>query len=387
MMPSYITIKETAKLWNCSARNVQLLCKQGSIPGAKKVSGIWLLPVDSIRPGSSKINPDFPFLPEKLYGKNADVHISTSNDEIRPDESGCMIIQYQILDGITLVFQDIHEETIDYGDEFPQFPKDLIAIQHCRKGRFEGIYSNKEHIYMGPGSLSVNLPAWSPVSNSFPLKHYHGFYIAIAPQTAKRSIQKLEQILGPLQIDLHTISDHLPGKNKLAFYSVDKKTAALLSSIYPSGEKLWKEQLKLYVLELLQILSTKELFSPKPEQYLPPDQVKTVKDIREYLIAHLDQHISLTDLSSEFHISLTGMKTAFKGVYGQSIGKYLREYRIQTGAELLMSTNARIIDIAGMLGYENASKFSETFSKYFGLTPSDYRKLFCLPGVAPDNKE
>ena len=55
--------------------------------------------------------------------------------------------------------------------------------------------------------------------------------------------------------------------------------------------------------------------------------------------------------------------------------------------ELLMSTNARIIDIAGMLGYENASKFSETFSKYFGLTPSDYRKLFCLPGAAPDNKE
>ena len=237
-MSSYMTIKEAASLWNCSIRNVQILCKKGSIPGAKKVSGIWLLPMDSIRPGSERSNTSSPFLPEKLYGKTTAVYISTKGDKIRSVENGCTITQYQILPGITFVFQDIHEETIDYDGNFPQFSKDLIAIQHCREGRFEGIYANGEHIYMGPKSLSVNLPAWSPVSNSFPLKHYHGFYIAILPEIAKTSIQKLEQTLGPLHIEFPAILSRLRGKNRLAFYPIDKKMDQLLSSIYPSGEVL-----------------------------------------------------------------------------------------------------------------------------------------------------
>ena len=81
------------------------------------------------------------------------------------------------------------------------------------------------------------------------------------------------------------------------------------------------------------------------------------------------------------------MKDCFKGVYGQSIGRYLREYRMQAGAEKLTATNLRIIEIAAALGYENASKFSEAFAGYYGMPPNEYRKTFCPSGAVRDSKE
>ena len=81
------------------------------------------------------------------------------------------------------------------------------------------------------------------------------------------------------------------------------------------------------------------------------------------------------------------MKACFKGIYGQSIGRYLREDRMQAGAEQLASTGLRIIEIAAGLGYQNASKFSEAFASYYGVSPNEYRKTFCPSGGLPDGKE
>ena len=229
---------------------------------------------------------------------------------------------------------------------------------------------------MGPGNLSVNLPAWSPVTNSFPLHHYHGFYIAILPDLAEAAISRLEQILGPLQIVFSAILGHLSGKNRLALFAEDAETNRLIASIYESYGEDREERLRLQVLALLQRLSTQEVFLPAPDRYYPREQVLTIKKIRQYLIEHLDQHIPLPELAGRFRISLTGMKLCFKGVYGQSIGKYLRQYRMQAGAEQLRNTDLKIIEIAASLGYENSSKFSEAFSACYGMTPRAYRKTF-----------
>lgn len=386
-MSSYKSIQETAALWGCSERNIQILCKHGNIPGARKISGVWLLPEEAIHLRSNITKQPPTFHPEQLYGKNTAVRFSPCPSEAPVEERGCSVAQYQILDGITLVFQDIHEERLDYGNEIPQFPCDLIAIQHCREGRFEGEYPDGECIYMGPGNLSVNLPAWAPVSNSFPLRHYHGFYIAILPNSAQASITKLEQLLGPMRIEFSVLLDHLSEKNRLALYSADEKIARLISSMYESYAEGRDERLRIQVLALLQLLSTQEVLLPNPEQYYTRNQVKTIKEIRQYLISHLDEHIPLPKLAARFRISLTSMKTCFKGVYGQSIGKHLQEYRMQAGAEQLRSTGLKIIEIASALGYENSSKFSETFSSYYGMTPSEYRKNFCPLGGQQSGKE
>ena len=376
-MDAYKTIRETAALWNCSERNIQLLCKRGNIPGAKKISGVWLLPVESVLHRAKPKNSLSAIRAEQLYGRKTPVRIAPHPPETAAEEKGCTITQYQILNGITLVFQDIHEEHLDYGSEIPQFPGDLIAIQHCLEGRFEGEYPNGACIYMGPGSLSVNLPAWAPATNSFPLCHYYGFYIAILPELAEESIAKLEQFLGPIGIVFSSLVEHLSEINKLALYDTDAKIAGHIASIYETYEKGREERLRLQVLELLQILCTQAVLLPASDQYFLREQVDAIKNIRQYLVSHLDQHIPLPELADRFRISLTGMKNCFRGVYGQPIGMYLREYRMQAGAEKLRNSEFKIIEIAASLGYENPSKFTEAFSVCYGMTPSAYRKKFC----------
>lgn len=384
---SYKSIQEASALWGCSERNVQILCKRGNIPGAKKVSGIWLLPEESVLRRSNTQNPPPAFRVERLYGRGTNVQLALHPAENRSEESGCTVTQYQILEGITLVFQDIHEERLEYGSKAPQFPSDLIAIQHCREGRFEGEYPDGECIYMGSGSLSVNLPAWSPVTNSFPLRHYYGFCIAILPDAAEAAIGRLEQILGPVHIEFSVLLEHLSEKNRLSLYVADAKINRLISSMYESYGEGRDERLRVQALELLQLLSTQKVLLPDSKQYFPREQVTAIKELHQYLISHLDQHIPLPELANRFQLSLTGMKVCFKGVYGQPIGKYLREYRMQAGAEKLRNTKLKIIEIAASLGYENSSKFSEAFSACYEMTPSAYRKSFCPQGGTQSGKE
>ena len=326
-------------------------------------------------------NTSPPFKPENLYGRSSKVLISSSEDSAPSEYNHCNITEHTIAPGIILVFQDIYQEHIDYGNKPPELPCNLIAIQHCMRGRFEATYPDGEYVYMGPGSLSANLPAWSPSVNSFPLGHYYGFYIAISPETAKVSIEKAESVLGALNIDFDAISEKLTEKNRLAFFPVDEKLDFFLKSMYPSECNFQVAGLKLKVLELLQILSSIEICPSETKQYFPSQQIKTIKEIRSYLISNPDLHISLVTLSEKFSIPLTTMKNCFKAVYGMSIGKYIRQYRLQKGSEMLTSTTMRIIDIAGSLGYENASKFSEAFAKHYGMSPRDYRKFYCPEGV------
>ncbi len=68
------------------------------------------------------------------------------------------------------------------------------------------------------------------------------------------------------------------------------------------------------------------------------------------------------------------MKNCFKGIYGTSIYSYVRNLRIQKSAMLLRETNLKIAEIAGMVGYDNASKFSCAFKEILGVTPLEYRK-------------
>ncbi len=93
-----------------------------------------------------------------------------------------------------------------------------------------------------------------------------------------------------------------------------------------------------------------------------------------YMKEHLSRHETLKELSDRFDISLTTMKTCFKSVYGCSVYAYMKSYRMQAAMLLLRDTADSITEIAAKMGYDNPSKFSETFKKEFGQLPSDFRK-------------
>ena len=79
-------------------------------------------------------------------------------------------------------------------------------------------------------------------------------------------------------------------------------------------------------------------------------------------------------LSKIYDIGTTTLKVYFKEIYGQPIYTYLKDYKIHTSLHLLEETDKNVNEIAGMLGYDNSSKFSKVFKDKMGCTPIEYRK-------------
>ena len=109
------------------------------------------------------------------------------------------------------------------------------------------------------------------------------------------------------------------------------------------------------------------------EQYTSP-QVEVVREIHKKLISNLQVRHTIEELSKEYLINTATLKDTFKGIYGQSIGAYMKEYRIKQAAVLLRQTQYTIAEVANRVGYENQSKFATAFRDILKMAPSEYRK-------------
>ena len=59
-------------------------------------------------------------------------------------------------------------------------------------------------------------------------------------------------------------------------------------------------------------------------------------------------------------------KKLFKQTYGMPVYHYIKEYRLEQAAVELVRSRKPITEIAQHAGYDNASKFSESFKKRYG---------------------
>lgn len=113
----------------------------------------------------------------------------------------------------------------------------------------------------------------------------------------------------------------------------------------------------------------------KAQPYFYKSQVEKIHGIRKLITEDLSKNYTQEELSRRFEISLTPMKQCFKSTYGQSIYKYLREYRKNRAAEMLLTEpGKKVTDIAAACGYENPGKFGQAFREQFGVAPLEYRR-------------
>lgn len=88
-----------------------------------------------------------------------------------------------------------------------------------------------------------------------------------------------------------------------------------------------------------------------------------------------------------YDMSVTSMKDCFKEVFGDTIYSYLKRYKMNKAAALLIDSSKRTItEISGLVGYENASKFSGAFKSVMGQTPMEYRKTYHQNGAVLTNR-
>lgn len=280
------------------------------------------------------------------------------------------ITSYQVFPGVCLAYNDFH---MSICPENLIWDQNILEINHCREGRFECEFLSGMYTYLQQGDLAVNTAANNRVGYaSFPLKHYHGVSILIELEEAAGMISTLLQ---DISIDLYALREKLCGGGSCFIIRAKDSIEHIFSELYTIPDTVKLGYFKLKVLELLLFLSAIDTSSQGEERpYFPKSQVNKIKAIQQLITQHMEQHFTLRELSRRFDISLTAMNACFKAVYGVSIYAYIRIYRMQAAAAMLLQSQDSITVIAGQVGYANSSKFASAFKSVLQVAPSVYRK-------------
>ena len=98
------------------------------------------------------------------------------------------------------------------------------------------------------------------------------------------------------------------------------------------------------------------------------------KRVVEYIDAHLDDNLSLDVLSDIAAYSKFHFHRQFSILFGVNVSKYIQLKRMNRSSHQLAYRDTSITEIAFDCCYESLEAFSRAFKKYFGQTPSNFRK-------------
>lgn len=104
-----------------------------------------------------------------------------------------------------------------------------------------------------------------------------------------------------------------------------------------------------------------------------PEQ-ENLKKIIDYIEAHYQETITLTELANRFHFNASYLSTYFSTHQGIGLSEYLTEVRIEKAKMHLRNSRIPISEISDLVGYDNHSYFCKVFKKVTGMSPSKYRK-------------
>lgn len=108
--------------------------------------------------------------------------------------------------------------------------------------------------------------------------------------------------------------------------------------------------------------------------FLSDKQMAIADDIYKCLTYDFSTKWTAQMFAEKYGVSDTTVKRNFKNAYGYGFKEYQVKVRMEYAAEILTTTNMRIVDVSSSVGFSDYSKFTKAFKKYFGLTPSDYRR-------------
>lgn len=98
--------------------------------------------------------------------------------------------------------------------------------------------------------------------------------------------------------------------------------------------------------------------------------------ILSYISDNALEKISIDDICEKTHISKYHLCRVFKENTGVSIGTFIKNRRLSSAKQYLVKTKMSITEIAYKCCFTDSGFFSKTFSKEFGMSPTEFRKKY-----------
>ncbi|MBB6453659.1 two-component system response regulator YesN [Salirhabdus euzebyi] len=103
-------------------------------------------------------------------------------------------------------------------------------------------------------------------------------------------------------------------------------------------------------------------------------EADTIQKIKQYIIQHAHEDISLDAIGKEVGFSPIYISKIFKEQLGVNYIHFLTECRIEEAKKLMKDPEKSLKEITFEVGYHDPNYFSKVFKKMCNLSPSEYRK-------------
>jgi AraC-like DNA-binding protein/ligand-binding sensor protein len=95
---------------------------------------------------------------------------------------------------------------------------------------------------------------------------------------------------------------------------------------------------------------------------------------RKYIHEHLDEPLPLGQVARQAGLSESHFCRLFKDSAGLTLTDYVNRCRIDWAKRELLKPEARISEIAFLIGYQSLSQFNRSFVRIVGSSPTQYRR-------------
>ncbi len=105
------------------------------------------------------------------------------------------------------------------------------------------------------------------------------------------------------------------------------------------------------------------------------DKIDCVDSAILHMQEHINENISLNDLSKQYNYSVSRFSNLFKKKTGYAPIDYFVQMKMQKACQQLDFTDASVKNIAFSMGFDDPYYFSKRFRTIIGMSPKKYRSL------------
>lgn len=101
-----------------------------------------------------------------------------------------------------------------------------------------------------------------------------------------------------------------------------------------------------------------------------------IKNAQTYIESHLDEKISVQDLSTRFVVGRRNFDRRFIKATGNTPVEYLQRVKIESAKKAFETTRKTINEVMYEVGYADVKAFREVFRKITGMSPLEYKHKY-----------
>ena len=100
---------------------------------------------------------------------------------------------------------------------------------------------------------------------------------------------------------------------------------------------------------------------------------QTISKAKQYIEEHLDERMSLEEVSTAVNVSTFYLCKLFKSTTDLTFTEYVNRARIERAKQALLNPSSSVTEIAYDVGFQSLSQFNRSFRRLVGMSPTNYR--------------